>query len=99
MLFKYISYLELWWPFYSAEHNHLGKFSRGHHEKHFCEINLNLDQWFGGRCHLRIFLIKGSGGPFVWWSGTNCANLVEGIMKNFPVKLFLIWTSGSGYAV
>ena len=27
-------------------------FGREHHEKHFCEIILNLDQWFRRRCHL-----------------------------------------------
>ena len=35
-------------------------------------------------------------GPFVWWSGTICAILVDGIMRNFSVKLFGIWTRGSG---
>ena len=36
------------------------------------------------------------GGPLVKQSGTICAILVEGIMRNNSVKLFLIWTSGSG---
>ena len=31
---------------------------RGHNEKHFCEINLNLDQWFR-RCCSMIFLSRG----------------------------------------
>ena len=34
--------------------------------------------------------------PFVWPSVTICAILVEGIMRNNSVKLFLIWVSGSG---
>ena len=33
--------------------NGLSNFGRGHHEKHFCEIILNLDQWFSRRCHLK----------------------------------------------
>ena len=44
MPFKDISYLKLWWPFCSAEHNNLCNFGIGIHEEHFCEIILNLDQ-------------------------------------------------------
>ena len=29
---------------------------RRHHEEHFCEIILNLEQWFWSRCHLKDFL-------------------------------------------
>ena len=36
MLFKAISYLELWWPSCSAEQNHLGNFGRGHYKEHIC---------------------------------------------------------------
>ena len=54
--FKNSSYLKLWRPFCSAEQNNLCNFSRGHLEEHFCEIILNLDQWFR-RCHLKTFLI------------------------------------------
>ena len=56
MLFKYISYQALWWPLCSAERNHMCSFGRRHHEEQFCEIILNLDQWFR-RCCLKIFLI------------------------------------------
>ena len=31
MPFNDNSYLKLWWPFYSAEWNHLCNFERGHH--------------------------------------------------------------------
>ena len=93
--FKDISYLELWRPFCSAEPSHLWNFSRRHHEEQFCEIILNLDQWFKRRCYLKIFIIWSSGGPFVQRSGTVCAILVEGIMRNNSVKLFQIWASGS----
>ena len=68
---------------------------RRHHEEQFCEIILNLDQWFE-RCHLKIFLIWSFGSPFVQRSKTICAILVEGIMRNKSVKLFRIWDSGSG---
>ena len=46
MSFKDISYLELWWPLFSAEWNHLCNFGPRLYEEHFCEIILNLDQWF-----------------------------------------------------
>ena len=88
MRFKDISYLELWRPFCSAEQNHLCNFGRRHCEEQFCEIIMNLDQWFKRRSRLKIFLIWSSGGPFVQRSGNICAILVEGIMRNISVKLF-----------
>ena len=94
MLFKDISYLELWQPFCSAELNHLCNFGRGCYEEQFCVIILNLGQWFRRGCRLR-FLIWSSGGPPVWWSGPICALLKEGIMGNVHVKLYEILTSGS----
>ena len=105
MSLKDMSSLELWQPLCSVEQNHLCNFCKRHHEEQFCEIILNLDKWFR-RCRLKIFLIWSSGGPFDQWSGTICAILVEGIMKNYfefgPVvqeemlfKGFLIWSSGS----
>ena len=87
MLFKDISYLELWWPFCPVEQNHLFNFGRRHHEKQFCEIILNLDQLFRRRC-LKIYLVWSSGGPFVQQGRTICAILVEGIMRNNSVQLF-----------
>ena len=54
-MFNNFSYLELWWPFCAVEQNHLCNFNRGYPEEQFCEIILNLDQWF--RCCLKIFLI------------------------------------------
>ena len=41
-------------------------------------------------------LIWSSGGPPVQWSGNNYAILKQGIMGNIHVKLYEIWTSGSG---
>ena len=48
MLFKDISYLELWQPFCSVEWNHLCNSGRGCYEDHFCEIILNLVQTGSG---------------------------------------------------
>ena len=56
MAFKNISYLELLWPFCSAEQNHLCNFCRRLQEEQFCEIILNLDQWFKRRCRLKCYL-------------------------------------------
>ena len=56
MPFKGISYLELWPPFCSVEGNHLLNFGRGYYEDKFCEIILNLGQWFRRRCCLKDFL-------------------------------------------
>ena len=95
MPFKDISYLQLWRPFRSAQQNHLCNFCRGYQEKQFCQIILNLDQWFNRRCTLKIFLIWSFCGPFIQPSVTICAILVEGIKMNNSVKLFGIWTSAS----
>ena len=86
VLFKDISDMELWPPFCSAEQNHLCNFGRGHYEKQFCEIILNLDQWFRRKCLLKIFLILSSGGPFVQLGKAICASFVEGIKRNNSVK-------------
>ena len=42
------------------------------------------------------FLIWSSGGLPVRWSGTVYAIMKEGIMGNIHMKLYEIWTSGSG---
>ena len=102
MQFKGLSYLELWQPFCSAEHNHLCNFGRRYQEEQFCEIILNLGQWFR-RCLLKKFL---SGA--LQRSITICVILVEGIKRNNSVnfefesviqkemsfKKILIWSSG-----
>ena len=43
--------------FCSVEQNHLCNVGRGYYEEQFCEIILNLDQWFRRRCLLKIFPI------------------------------------------
>ena len=55
MPFKGISYLELWKPFCSVERYFLSNFGRGYPTEQFCEIVLNLGQWFRKRC-LKDFL-------------------------------------------
>ena len=62
------SYLKLCQPF-SAEQNHLCNFARRYYEEQYCEIILNLDQWFRRRCLIKIFLIWSSGCSFVQRSG------------------------------
>ena len=91
MPLKGISCLELWQSFCSKEHNHLINFGRGYPEEQFCEIILNLGQWFRSR-----YLIWISGDPPVQWSVTVNAILKEGIMGSIHVKLYEIRTSGSG---
>ena len=54
-MFKDISYLELTRPFVQWS-NHLCNVGRGYYEEQFCEIILNLDQWFRRRCLLKDFL-------------------------------------------
>ena len=83
MLFKGISYLELWQPFCLAEHNPLCNIGREYYVKQFCEIILNLGQWFR-RCCLQDFLsgalvalLIGGAEPFMqFWKraswGTSC---------------------------
>ena len=72
MSFKIIYYLELWWPFRSAEQNHLCNFGRGQYEEQFCEFISNLGQWFSKRCGLKDF-----------FSGVLAALLVSGAEPSF----------------
>ena len=58
MSFKDNSYLELWLSLCSTEQNLLCNFGRGHHEEQFCEIILNLVQWFRKKSCLRYFLSR-----------------------------------------
>ena len=50
MPFKYISYLELWWPFCSVEQYPFVDGKMGN-------ISV-MDHWFRRRCHLKTFLSK-----------------------------------------
>ena len=55
MSFKDISYLELWWPFISAEQNRLCNFGRGNPEEQLGEIIFNFNLWYR-RCFEKDFL-------------------------------------------
>ena len=88
MLFKDISYLELWQPLSSMGWNHLCNFGRRHIEEQSCEIILNLDQSFRRKCRLKVFLIWCPGSPFVQWSVSICAILLEGIMETILLNYF-----------
>ena len=44
-------------PIVLCSKNHFCNFGREHYEEHFCEIILNLDQWFRRRFRLKILLI------------------------------------------
>ena len=60
MLFKDLSYLELWQPLCSVELNQLCNFGRVYHEEQFCEMILNLDHWkedIMGNIHIKLFEI------------------------------------------
>ena len=96
MLFKDISYLQLWRPFCSVEGNHLCNFGRGYQVEQFCEIILLLDQWFRRRFCSNYFLSRALGGPRVQLSRTIYAILKEDIMGNIHVKLYELLTCGSG---
>ena len=71
MLFKDISYLDLWQSFCSEEWNHLCSFGRGYYEKQFYEMILNLGQWFRRCCLKDIIsgalaaLLFGGAEPFI----------------------------------
>ena len=55
------------------------QFLRGHHGEHSCEVIWNLDQW--------MLFTRSLAAPFVQLTGTICAILVEGIMRNYSVRL------------
>ena len=86
MLFKAISYLELWRLFCSTEWNYLFNFVRGHYEEQVCEFYFEFGQVVQVEMSFKRFLIWSSGGPPVQWSGTIYANLKEGSMGNIHVK-------------
>ena len=94
MSFKDIFYLELWRPFCSVQWNHLCNFGRlGIKRNNSVKVFLI---WSSDSrdMSLKIYLIWSSGGPFVQWSRTICATIVEGILRNNSLNLFRIWASG-----
>ena len=73
-------YFQLWLPFCSAQQNLLSNFGRGQYEEQFCEIILNLDQWFRRGFNLKIFLFLA---PMAIFNGIICSILVEGNTRNY----------------
>ena len=71
------------------------QFSREHYEEQICEFYFEFGPVVQ-EMSFKIFLIWSSGGSCVLWSGTIYAILKEGIMENIHVKLYEIWTRGSG---
>ena len=96
MLFKDISYLELWQPFCSAERNHLCTFGRGYEEQ-FCEIILNLSHWLR-RCLLKDFLARALV-ALLFYGVELSTQFWKWASWDIHVKLLEIWTSGSGGGV
>ena len=58
MLFKDISYLELWQPLLIVDHNQMCNFGRVHQKEQFCEIILNFDQWIRRRWKFGSLLLN-----------------------------------------
>ena len=83
MSFKVISYLELLQPLYSVDWNHLCNIGRRHHEEQSCEIILNLDQWFGRKYFLKVFLISYQElwQPFCSAEGNHLCNFSRGYLE------------------
>ena len=92
MSFKGISYLDLWQPFVSVDRNYLCNFGRRYYEEQFCEIILNLDQWFR-RCHLKdilsgalVALLFGGAKLFIqFWKRASWETFMWSYMKLGPV--------------
>ena len=63
-------------------------------EEKFCEIILNLGQWFWRRCRLKIFLSGARAAVQFGGAETFVQFIKEGIMGNIHGKLYE--TSGSG---
>ena len=95
MLFKDISYLELWWPFCSAEQNnlYLCNFSRGYPEEQFYKNYFEFGPVVQEEITFERFLIWSSGSHPVQWSRTIYAFCVKSSVRNISVNLFCIWTS------
>ena len=90
------SYLQLGPPFCLAERNHSCNFSREHYDEQSCNYFVFEFRPVVQEMLFKIFLIYNSGSPFVRWSRTIYAILVDGIMGEHSCEIiFLIWTSGS----
>ena len=68
----------------------LSNFRRGHYEERFCEISLNLDQWFRRRCHSKDISYLETRKAFCSAERNRFffCNLVKDIMGNIHVNYF-----------
>ena len=91
---------------------HLCNSVRGYYEEQFCEIILNLGQWFRSRCCLKDFLsgalakfLFGGAEPFIqFWKRASWGTFMWSYVKNLDqwfrrccLKTFLIWSSGGPF--
>ena len=80
-------------PLCSVERNNLCNFGRGYQEEQFCEIILNLGQWFRRRCLLKDFLsgalatlLFSGAEPFMqFWKRASWGTFMWSYMKLSPV--------------
>ena len=88
MLFKDISYLELWWPFCSAERNNLClcHFGRGYPEEQFYNKYFEFGPVVQEEITFERFLIWSSGSHPVQWSRTIYAFFVKSSVRNNSVR-------------
>ena len=94
MSLKISSYLQRWRPIRPAKQNHLCTFGRGHYEKYFCKIIVNLDPLFRRRYRLKKL-------------GIYSSNTEHDYLRNFgrdhygyiSMKLFKIWNRRSGEVI
>ena len=68
-------------------------FGKGYYEEQFCEIILNLGQWFR-RCRLKDFL-SGALVALLFSVANHLCNFERGHHGDIHVKLYEILTSGS----
>ena len=78
--------------FCSVEHNHLCNFGKRYYEEQFCEIILNLGQWFRRRCCLKDFLSQTHAAllfswpnPFMQFKEASWGTFMWSYMKFWPV--------------
>ena len=84
MLFKYISYLELWWPFYSAERNNLClcNFGRVYPEEQLYKKYFEFGPVVQEETTFERLLICSSGSHPVQWSRIIYAVFVKSSVRN-----------------
>ena len=96
MSFKAISYLALWQPLLQWSGTICAILEEGiMQEEQFCEIILNLGQWFRKRCHLKKSYLELLWPLYSLERNAFCTLSRRHYAKP-SCKVILIWTSGSG---